>query len=186
MNYVGPFIHRRDDIYEVEIFNHIYQVVITSVDMKRDYDDKLELVVKMEKIKQSPIRGIDFIEKEIEKPFVNLTDKELIKMLSKSFNDFYKSIDFSEPFPYFHLSFDEALYTRPSKNRIPDNVFFNDKKKATTLMFGKEATVVKCGKDDEYSRRIGFLEAYFQATCGLSKTKAKKYLENIVKDKEDK
>ena len=68
------------------------------------------------------------------------------------------------------------------KNRIPDNVFFNDKKKATTLMFGKEATVVKCGKDDEYSRRIGFLEAYFQATCGLSKTKAKKYLENIVKD----
>ena len=62
--------------------------------------------------------------------------------------------------------------------------FFNDKKKATTLMFDKDATVVKCGKGDKYSRRIGFLEAYFQATCGLSKTQAKKYLDKIVEDKE--
>lgn len=67
---------------------------------------------------------------------------------------------------------------------IPTNVFFNDKKKATTLMFDKDATVVKCGKGDKYSRRVGFLEAYFQATCGLSKTQAKKYLDKIVEDKE--
>jgi len=68
--------------------------------------------------------------------------------------------------------------------KLPTSVFFNDKKKATTLMFDKEATVVKCGKDDKYSRRVGFLEAYFQATCGLSKTQAKKYLDKIVEDKE--
>lgn len=91
---------------------------------------------------------------------------------------------------YYNLGFNPfdggTIKIDVKRENLPNNVFFNDKKKATTLMFGKEATVVKCGKDDEYSRRIGFLEAYFQATCGLSKTKAKKYLENIVKDKEEK
>jgi hypothetical protein len=114
----------------------------------------------------------EWIEKEI--------DKELVWhdgfILQKSVKDILKQI--KDPFfQYYHYKL--------SDDKLPDNVFFNDKKKATTLMFGKEATVVKCGKDDEYSRRIGFLEAYFQATCGLSKTKAKKYLENIVKDKEE-
>ena len=66
----------------------------------------------------------------------------------------------------------------------PSKVFFNDKKKATTIMFGETATVVKCGKGDKYDRRIGFLEAYFQATCNMSKNKALKYLNEIVKDKE--
>lgn len=98
-------------------------------------------------------------------------------VLQESVKDVLKEIK-DPSFQYFHYKL--------SDDKLPDNVFFNDKKKATTLMFGKEATVVKCGKDDEYSRRIGFLEAYFQATCGLSKTKAKKYLENIVKDKEEK
>ena len=65
----------------------------------------------------------------------------------------------------------------------PSKVFFNDKKKATTIMFGETATVVKCGKGDKYDRRIGFLEAYFQATCNMSKNKALKYLNEIVKDK---
>jgi hypothetical protein len=74
----------------------------------------------------------------------------------------------------------------PYYSNLPDTVYFNDKKKATTLMYNQKATVVKCGKGDKYSRRIGFLEAYFQSTCGLSKTQAKKYLENIVKDKEEK
>ena len=77
-----------------------------------------------------------------------------------------------------------SFWVNEGYKQLPDNVFFNDKKKATTLMFYNEATVVKCGKDDKYSRRIGFLEAYFQATCGLSKTKAKKYLDKIVEDKE--
>ncbi len=78
----------------------------------------------------------------------------------------------------------ETIWEDKLKTNLPTNVFFNDKKKATTLMFDKEATVVKCGKDDKYSRRVGFLEAYFQATCGLSKTQAKKYLDKIVEDKE--
>ena len=77
-----------------------------------------------------------------------------------------------------------SFWLKKGYEQLPDNVFFNDKKKATTLMFYNEATVVKCGKGDKYSRRIGFLEAYFQATCGLSKTQAKKYLDKIVEDKE--
>ena len=77
-----------------------------------------------------------------------------------------------------------SFWVNEGYKQLPDNVFFNDKKKATTLMFDDTATVVKCGKDDKYSRRVGFLEAYFQATCGLSKTQAKKYLDKIVEDKE--
>ena len=60
-----------------------------------------------------------------------------------------------------------SFLTNYGYEQLPNSVFFNDKKKATTLMFDDTATVVKCGKDDKYSRRIGFLEAYFQATCGL-------------------
>lgn len=114
-----------------------------------------------------------WIEKEIDKKLVWYDGF----VLQESVKDVLKEIK-DPSFQYFHYKL--------SDDKLPDNVFFNDKKRATTLMFGKEATVVKCGKDDEYSRRIVFLEAYFQATCGLSKTKAKKYLENIVKDKEEK
>ena len=95
------------------------------------------------------------------------------------------TIDLYKKNLYDALDFNlETIWEDKLKTNLPTNVFFNDKKKATTLMFYDTATVVKCGKDDKYSRRIGFLEAYFQATCGLSKTQAKKYLDKIVEDKE--
>ena len=90
-----------------------------------------------------------------------------------------KPID-TRGFQYFHYKLED---TKPLA-LTPSKVFFNDKKKATTIMFGETATVVKCGKGDKYDRRIGFLEAYFQATCNMSKNKALKYLNEIVKDKE--
>ncbi len=85
------------------------------------------------------------------------------------------------------LNYSLGLYTSstPRSEYKPSKVFFNDKKKATTLMFGNEATVVKCGEGDKYDKRIGFLEAYFQATCGMSKNKANKYLKKIVEESED-
>ena len=120
-------------------------------------------------------------------------------------NPFYKNYNQNDmiddalkyAFPYYHFSLDkeveEKLRTTVSPiikgvwvNNIPSKVFYNDKKKATTLMYGNQATVVKCGKGDKYNRRVGFLEAYFQATCGMSKNKALKYLNEIVKDKENK
>lgn len=68
------------------------------------------------------------------------------------------------------------------RKNLPDKVYFNDKKKATTLgTTDKRFVTVKAGKE-KYDRRIGFLEAYFQAYSGLSKTAANKYLEEIVKD----
>jgi hypothetical protein len=67
---------------------------------------------------------------------------------------------------------------------IPTKVIFNEKKRATTLMFGNQPTVVKASEGTTYDKRIGFLEAYFQARSGLSKTKALKYLDKLVEEKE--
>jgi hypothetical protein len=68
-------------------------------------------------------------------------------------------------------------------HNLPRKVFFNDKKKATTLLYGDEATVVKTCKGDKYDREKGFLMAFFQKQSGLSKTKAKKYLKKITEEK---
>lgn len=145
-------------------------------------------------------RKLDFIEKQIEKPFI--IQEDLKKTLKEITN----------PFPYMHFSFDDVKNKTDKElidsiqkdyfdyqknilgvrtpiepkyyNFMPSKVYFNDKKKATTIMYGDNATVVKCGDGDTYSRRVGFLEAYFQATCGMSKTKAKKYLNDITKEEE--
>ena len=68
---------------------------------------------------------------------------------------------------------------------LPRKVVFNDKKKATTILYGDEATVVKACKGDKYDREKGFLMAFFQKQTGLSKTQAKKYLKEITKEKGD-
>ena len=71
------------------------------------------------------------------------------------------------------------------QNTLPKQVFFNDKKKTTVLKWEDDSiTKVKC-HDDEFDERTGFLIAYFQKTCGLTKNKANKYLESLV-PKEDK
>ena len=67
-------------------------------------------------------------------------------------------------------------------NNLPDKVFFNTKKKTTVLLKNDEVTKVKCDDKEKFSKRIGFLEAYFQMTCGMSKTQALKYLEELEKD----
>lgn len=58
--------------------------------------------------------------------------------------------------------------------------------KGATVLFWEDGskTVVKRGKDDEYNKVLGFLWAYFQKTSGLSKTKANKYLADLV-DEDD-
>ena len=65
-------------------------------------------------------------------------------------------------------------------DKLPTSVFFNKKKKATTLLFDDEVFVVKCDTKDTYNKRIGFLEAYFQAHSGMSKTQANKFLRELV------
>lgn len=65
---------------------------------------------------------------------------------------------------------------------LPDKVFFNEKKGATTLLYGDDATVVKCTQGDSYDREYGFLLAFFQKHSGLSKTQSNKYLKDIIRD----
>ena len=79
------------------------------------------------------------------------------------------------PYSYAYVS-----YESHKLDKLPTSVFFNKKKKATTLLFNDEAFVVKCDTKDTYNKRIGFLEAYFQAQSGMSKTQANKYLRKLV------
>lgn len=65
---------------------------------------------------------------------------------------------------------------------LPTKVVFNDKKRATTSFFKDGIKVVKATKNDKYDRTFGFLMAFFQQHCGMSKNKANKYLENLVKE----
>lgn len=67
-------------------------------------------------------------------------------------------------------------------NNLPDKVFFNTKKKTTVLLKNDKTIKVKCDDKEKFSKRIGFLEAYFQMTCGMSKTQALKYLEELEND----
>lgn len=56
--------------------------------------------------------------------------------------------------------------------------------KGATILFWEDGTktIVKKSKDDKYDRRLGFLTAYFQKHCGMSKNKANKYLDNLMEE----
>lgn len=78
-----------------------------------------------------------------------------------------------------------------SSNRLPKEYYINEKKKAVVLKWYDDSiTKVKTSKDDKFDARYGFLIAYFQKHCGLSKTQANKYLDNLQnnleKDKKEK
>lgn len=63
-------------------------------------------------------------------------------------------------------------------NDLPQRYIIN--KNATILFWGDGTkTIVKKSEDDEYNKRLGFLTAYFQKHCGMSKNKANKYLSNL-------
>ena len=70
-----------------------------------------------------------------------------------------------------------------NKNRteLPQRYIIN---KGATILFWKDGTktIVKKSKDDKYDRRLGFLTAYFQKHCGMSKNKANKYLDNLMEE----
>lgn len=59
-------------------------------------------------------------------------------------------------------------------------------KGATVLIWNDgEKTVVKRCEDDEFNKRLGFLTAFFQHYCGMSKNKANKFLAELeVEDEE--
>ncbi len=67
-------------------------------------------------------------------------------------------------------------------NNIPERYIIN---KGATILFWKDGskTIVKRCEDDEYNKRLGFLTAYFQKHCGMSKNKANKYLASLEEEK---
>lgn len=65
---------------------------------------------------------------------------------------------------------------------LPLRYIINDD---ATILFWSDGdkTIVKKTKNDTYDKRLGFLYAYFQKTSGLSRSKANKYIENLVEIK---
>lgn len=66
-------------------------------------------------------------------------------------------------------------------NVLPERHIINEN--ATVLFFkGGNKIIVKRCKDDNFNARLGFLTAFFQRYCGMSKNKANKYLAKIEDD----
>ena len=60
-------------------------------------------------------------------------------------------------------------------------------KGATVLIWDDgEKTIVKRCEDDEFNKRLGFLTAFFQHYCGMSKNKANKFLAELEVEDEEK
>ena len=58
---------------------------------------------------------------------------------------------------------------------------------ATVLIWNDgEKTIVKRCEDDEFNKRLGFLTAFFQHYCGMSKNKANKFLAELEVEDEEK
>ena len=71
------------------------------------------------------------------------------------------------------ISFDEF-----TNIQLPERYIIN---KGATILFWNngDKTIVKRCKNDKYDKRLGFLTAYFQKHCGMSKNKANKYLDSL-------
>ena len=66
-------------------------------------------------------------------------------------------------------------------DKLPSRYIIN---KNATILFWEDGskTVVKRCEDDKYDKRLGFLIGYFQKNSGLSKTKANKFLRDLVEE----
>ena len=66
----------------------------------------------------------------------------------------------------------------PGIYELPEHYIINN---GATILFWKDGTktIVKRSKDEKFDKRLGFLTAYFQKHCGMSKTKANKFLDNL-------
>lgn len=80
---------------------------------------------------------------------------------------------YEEMADWFEKSLTESAFA------LPKNYIIND---GATILFWKDGTktVVKRSKNEKFDKRLGFLTAYFQKHCGMSKTKANKFLDNLV------
>lgn len=70
-------------------------------------------------------------------------------------------------------------------DKLPSRYIINNN---ATILFWEDGskTVVKRCDDDAYDKRLGFLIGYFQKNSGLSKTKANKFLRDLVEEDNEK
>lgn len=81
---------------------------------------------------------------------------------------------------WFENFFDPAIFRKVEMEFIPREYYINEKKKTIVLKWADDTiTKVRTSKDDKFDAKYGFLIAYFQKHCGMSKTKANKYLDNL-------
>ena len=76
------------------------------------------------------------------------------------------------------------LSSKPKvKKQKEDKIIFNDKKR-TTVVLWKDGTktIVKASDNDTFDRRVGYLMAFYHKNCGLSKTKANKYIDSLCEE----
>jgi hypothetical protein len=116
-------------------------------------------VTLINKIINGSLKKVDYVKIPRNKGFIN---NDMIDSLEYSLTNYLSSTAYSH---------------KPQLK-----VFFNDKKKATTLIDGDNVVVVKTKKGEKYNRRIGFLEAYFELKSGMSKTQKNKYLDEVIKE----
>ena len=85
------------------------------------------------------------------------------------------------------IDFDKIAISKTpnfSGRKLPNRYIIN---KNATILFWEDGskTVVKRCEDDKYDKRLGFLIGYFQKCSGLSKTKANKFLRDLVEERDD-
>lgn len=106
-------------------------------------------------------------------------DKQLGESAVVTYVDSDNTLQVSGADWYFGFDMLEKV-GHPQTIGLDFQIFFNDEKK-TTVIKKLDGTVKKvtCSKDDVYSRRQGFLEAFFQAFAGVSKDEAHKFLDDL-------
>ena len=104
----------------------------------------------------------------------NLFEKAMLEGSIKIKDDITSFIDEAYLIPYSG----EPYVRKSNNNELPERYIIN---KGATILFWKDGskTIVKKCEDDEYNARLGFLTAYFQKHCGMSKNKANKYLSSL-------
>lgn len=118
------------------------------------------------------------------KEFINMSDKELVRIMSDSFNDYMTKIKFNtDLLPSYAF---QLPYLKEYKlTGIPFSVNFVEKHKRTTLVwkgsFNRFETTKSEAHDEKFDYLYGFLMAYFKRVHrDMSKTQLKKYLNAIV------
>ena len=82
----------------------------------------------------------------------------------------------------YQYDYKRDIKNKKTKHQLPKKYILSNE--ATVLIWSDGTkTIVKCSKDDKCDKEKGFLIAFFQRVCGMSKTQANNYLKKIGEEK---